>query len=193
MIALANALVEVRSDVLNSADFFAINRENSEEEFVDFLIRRFGWDSAALENGFQLSPTCSVNHGAAGIAYFFYRLACVRKNSSFAALADVWISRASQFKNHSTSFLSSELGIKAETVGKISIYHSPTGIHLTKGLINSANGNYDALSQSLDNFVTASNEPCDKIELALGKGGILTDVHCCCVNYAHTACQDIGN
>lgn len=170
----ADALRMVQEAIFNAADFFTVARENADHHFMDFLVRKFGWDSKLIDTGLNASPTCSVNYGSAGIAYMFHRVSCARQDPSLASLADIWINRASQFdRDPANCFYSSTLGISSETVGNISLYHSPTGVHLTQALIGIASGNKNIVLKSVNQFLDAACKPSDKIDLVLGKAGVL--------------------
>ncbi len=170
----AIALKKVRDSLISNPDFFSVNRENGVLAFSNFLTRKYGWNSNFIEKGLQAVPTSSVKYGAAGIAYMYYRMACIRQDPSLASLADIWINRATQFENNfNAGFYSPSIGLNAESVGKRSLYHSPVGVYLTQALISNAKGDFYVLSKSLKDFLTAAKQPCDKIDLALGKTGIL--------------------
>ena len=170
----ANAIVKVRDAVFEDNQFYVFSKQNTAEQFVSFFLQKFGWDSPFIENGLLNAPTCSVNYGAAGIAYMYYRLSCVRQDAELSDLADVWARRASSFKdNYDRAFYAPVLGINEKTVGKRSLYHSPTGIYLTQALISNSRNDLHILNKAVKGFLSAAKEPCDKIDLVLGKAGLL--------------------
>ena len=170
----ALALIKIKDAVFESNRFHVFNKQNPEEQFVNFLLQKFGWDSPFIEKGLQLPPTCSVNNGAAGIAYMFHRVSCIQQNASMADLADLWANRASLFKHHyEPAFYSTALDITEKTVGKRSLYHSPTGIHLTQALVSSSKGDMHGLSKAIEGFLSTASVPCNKIDIVLGRAGLL--------------------
>ena len=174
LIDFANELKKIRHTILLNHDFFVERKENSAGQFVEFLIRKFGWDSSFITNGLLLPPRCSVNFGAAGIAYMYYRMACIREDTSLLNLADVWANKAAAYvSDYGKSFYSSELDISSADLGKRSMYHSPTGVYIVQSLISNCRGDTYALSRALEHFFIAAREPCDKIDLAFGKAGLL--------------------
>jgi eukaryotic-like serine/threonine-protein kinase len=119
------------------------------------------------------SPTCSVNYGSAGIAYFYYRMACIRDDAELLSTADLWATRALREIHDKNAFSSSDLGISESTVGKISLYHSPTGVHLVRALIFHAMGDISNLKKALNDFIVASKQPCQNLDLTLGMSSLL--------------------
>jgi aminoglycoside phosphotransferase (APT) family kinase protein len=143
--------------------------------FTKELIRKFGWKGKFIDGGLQLAPTGSVNYGAAGIAYFFFRCAQVEEDAGLLALADLWANRASAAAGVGDSaFYSKELDIIPKTVGRSSIYHTVAGVHLVQSMISNAMGDYYSLTNSLTGFLSEAIQPCDNPDLTLGRSGMLT-------------------
>ncbi|MEO6720344.1 MAG: lanthionine synthetase LanC family protein [Ferruginibacter sp.] len=143
--------------------------------FCDTLKSRFGFNGQLIENGLQLAPTASVNYGAAGIAYMFYRMALAESNASLLSVADVWANRAAQNMNYSeNSFYSKDIDITPDTVGSTSIYHSASGVYLVQALISKELGDYNTYYGSVMNFIYTATQPCDNLDLTLGKSATLT-------------------
>jgi serine/threonine protein kinase len=125
-----------------------------------------------FETGITTDPTASVNFGAAGIAYALYRIASIRNDASLLSLADIWATRAAHNLNDQ-SFYSPELDITPETVGRISAYHTASGIHCVQALIGHAMGDMASQQAAIDAFISASKAPCDCLDLTLGQSSIL--------------------
>ena len=169
-----HAMQQMRDTIFADNHFFVGNSENSEEQFTEFLIHKFGWDSTLIQQGLSMAPTCSVNLGAAGIAYMFYRMAVIKQDPDLMNLADIWINRAAAYrKDPGKSFYLERIGITKTTVGDRSIYHSETGIYLTMALISHARADHHAFSKSLEAFIMHAKQPCEQVDLVLGKAGIL--------------------
>ena len=58
-------------------------------------------------------------------------------------------------------------------MGKRSIYHSPTGAWLVQTLINACNDDTYNTRHSLEQYMVYAKTDCDKIDLTLGKAGLL--------------------
>ena len=97
----ATALIKIRNEVFSDDKYFVPGKRNSENRFLQFIIDTYGWQSSLLTRGLSLPPSCSVNFGAAGIAYMFHRMACIRENTHLIDLADVWSNRALTFTSKS--------------------------------------------------------------------------------------------
>jgi eukaryotic-like serine/threonine-protein kinase len=171
----------------NVADFafhFELIKENissdnkelkfSASAFNERLKIKFGIGSNLLKNGLQLNPTCSVNYGATGIAYLFYKTACLENNAELLAVADVWANRAKAYlKDEEKAFFSKEIDITKETVGSISIYHSGSGVQLMQALISKAMGDNNSHYHSVLGFIVEASKPCDNLDVTLGKSSTL--------------------
>jgi eukaryotic-like serine/threonine-protein kinase len=169
-------MIKIRNNVFLSNNFFIHNKSHSEEKFIHYLIEKYGRESEFLRKGkgLSLAPTCSVNYGAAGIAYMFYRMACIREDTHLLDLADIWANRSTAYiSDYRSGFYSNEIEINEFSVGRCSIYHSPSGVHLVQCLISSCKGDHLSLYRSMDQFILSAKEPCDKIDLACGKAGLL--------------------
>lgn len=151
-----------------------LERKYSILAFTDVLKTRFGLESKLTDKGLQLEPTCSVNYGAAGIAYMLYRMACLENDPELLALADVWVNRAKDYlRNEDRAFFSREIEITKETVGPISIYHSASGVHLIQALVSKAMGDYGGYGNAVSRFLAEASKPCENLDVTLGQSGIL--------------------
>lgn len=172
--ALAEALQDVRNKIRNSSNFFIGSDENKEENFTSFLINKFGWESAFIEKGLSKEPTCSVNYGAAGIAYMYYRMACTRQDADLINLADTWANLASLYeKDFDKSFYSVKLGVTQKKIGRNSLYHSPAGVYLVQALISYAKNDFHTLAKSITGFVMAAQKESTQLDVTLGRCGLL--------------------
>ncbi len=171
--ALAEALQLVRNEMQDSYNFFIKADTNNEENFTSYLIHKFGWDSPFIETGLAKAPTRSVNYGAAGIAYMFYRIACIRQDVNFINLADTWSGFALQYENDfNKSFYSEKLGLNEKKLGRQSLYHSPAGVHLVQALISYAKNDYDTVAKNVYAFAAAAQHN-TQLDITMGKAGVL--------------------
>jgi serine/threonine-protein kinase len=170
---LAEALRMCRQEVQKSQAIFHTDKTVHAEGLVEFLIRRYS-EGSFLQKGLQRAPTCSVNYGAAGIAYFLYRAAVVYDNATLLDVADVWANHAGAYtNNYNQAFYSTGDDITEATVGKRALYHSPTGVHLVQAMISSARGDGQAVLRATEDYLQACLANCQQIDLTLGKAGLL--------------------
>lgn len=115
------------------------------------------------------SPSVSVTYGAAGIAYMLYRLACLRGDAKLLSLADQWAVKAAAHATDTHAFYHPDVKISPETVGRISPYHTSSGVHTVQALIAAAMDDHLSLGVSIEAYLAASSEPCEKLDLTLGR------------------------
>ena len=150
------------------------NAKKSFEVLCDSLKERYGYAGHLIEKGLQLAPRSSVNFGTAGIAYMFNRMGIIDSDPVYLSLADIWADRATDYiHDKENSFYSKEIDITPATVGTTSIYHTSSGVHLVQGLISKEAGNYTSYQTAVQNFITASSQPCENLDLTLGKSSTL--------------------
>ena len=149
-------------------------RLNSASAFCDTIKSKFGLEGSFIDKGLQAPPFASVNYGAAGIAYMFYRMALIESDPELLAVADIWINRAMRFLQDETSaFYSKEMDITKEIAGEISIYHTESGVHLVQALITKTIGHKARFDAAVSNFIMAASKKCENPDVTLGKSGIL--------------------
>jgi serine/threonine-protein kinase len=133
-------------------------------------------DAAAplFASGPKAAPKVSVTYGMAGMAYGVYRIACAREDAQLLALADLWATRAARRSGTDDAFYSTEIDITPEIVGRVSPYHTESGVHLVQGLIAAGMGDMASQQSALDRFVSAVQAaPCQSLDVTLGQSGLL--------------------
>lgn len=131
-------------------------------------------DGALFTEGLPQAPKCSVMAGAAGIAHALYRIACARQSSRLLAWADLWAAKAMHESGEADAFASEEYEVSPETVGRVSPYHTLSGVHAVQALIAHATGDHLVQQASIEGFCRASQLPCDdKLDLTLGRASTL--------------------
>ncbi len=143
------------------------------DAFVRNVLARIGIAGKLWKNGIPAAPTVSVKLGAAGIAYALYRIGQAHNDATLFSLSEVWSSRALHDIENPDAFFNQKLDLTAEMVGRISPFHSPSGVHFVRACINNAKGDFQTMQSALTSFVEASRFDCDKLDLALGKAGTL--------------------
>jgi serine/threonine protein kinase len=143
------------------------------EALVNDVLRRVDIGGPLFKSGVRTAPTCSINYGAAGIAYALYRIACVRNDASLLSLADMWATRSIATMDSSSAFYSKEIEITPATVGQIALYHTASGVHAARALISHAMGDMVSQRAALEAFVASSKAACKNLDLTLGRSGTL--------------------
>ena len=152
------------------------DRESPVEALLARVLQRLGPESPLLASGLPEAPRGSVNYGSAGIAYACLRLAQTREDADLLSLADLWITRALHDADREDSFYDPEIGITAETVGRVSPYHTANGLFVVQALVAHARGDEGSQREAVAAFLAGAKEPCDPCDnpdLTLGRSGLL--------------------
>ena len=128
------------------------------------------WFEQGLPSG---APTCSVAYGAAGVAAAIYQVAVLQADAELLSLADEWIVRAAREAGSDGAFSSDELGLSETATGRVSPFHGLTGVYAVQGLVSHARNDSVTRQHALDAFVAQSRQPCDNLDLTLGRSGML--------------------
>jgi len=143
------------------------------------LLADLSLDGAWFREGLPISPRCSVEFGAAGIAYSLYRLAITQERPALLALADAWITKAERDRSDSAAFANPALDATPGTLGPISPYHTASGLALVRALVSRAAGQLGELAEAVADFIARSDVGAAGAErdLVLGRTG--TVLACC--------------
>jgi eukaryotic-like serine/threonine-protein kinase len=136
-------------------------------------LRRYALGGKLFRDGLVEAPVASINYGAGGIAYAIYRIARRRSDPILLTLADAWIQKTFALAWRGRAFYNSDLGIERRTVGNVSLFHSASGLHCVRALINIATRDSRRANRAIASFVAASRRPCDNPDLTLGKASLL--------------------
>ena len=143
-------------------------------EMLGDMLLRLDSGGSLFARGVAASPKVSVTYGSAGIAYGLYRIACARDDPRLLALADLWATRAARDIELSDAFYSGDISITPEIVGRVSPYHTASGVHVVQGLIGHAMGDVVAQQIAVEKFVAAAAAaPCESFDVTLGRSGTL--------------------
>ncbi len=126
-----------------------------------------------FRSGIPAAPTCSVKMGAAGIAYSLYRLATIQNSAELLSQADLWATKAAHDSYNENAFYHSELDLTPETIGKISLFHTISGVHCVRALIGHALGDLGAQQTAIGAFIRDSSQACDDLDLTVGRSSTL--------------------
>jgi serine/threonine-protein kinase len=143
-------------------------------ETLTRMLKRLDAGEPLFQLGLTAAPRCSVTYGSAGVACALHRIACARQDPKMLALADLWGERAARDAGLEGAWYCPEIEITPETVGRVSPYHTESGVHFIKALIAHSMGDAVTQQNALDGFIAAvSGSPCDSLDLTLGRSGIL--------------------
>jgi serine/threonine-protein kinase len=137
------------------------------------MLERYALDGKLYRDGPAQAPVASINYGAGGIAYAIYRAAQRRRDTQLLALADAWARKALALANRRNGFYNSALGIRTETVGRVSLFHSASGLHCLRALVSMAAGDAKGADRAMSAFVAVSRKRCDNPDVIVGKAGLL--------------------
>lgn len=146
-------------------------RKRSQSDFVRELISDLDMTSTPLQNNLSPAPVCSVNLGAAGIAYAFYRLASTLEEPAHLAVADVWIEKAVRDLGREDAFTNVAMDMTPATIGHVSPYHTAAGVYLVRALIAHAMDDRETARQATAAFLGESRQECLQRDLTLGRCG----------------------
>ena len=191
--ALAKALKKHAKDRFGSIAEFAsvveaisLMEERAEDEatapaaypdarhMLHTVLSRMDIGGDLFAKGFEAAPRTSLTYGSAGIAYALYRIACCRDDSHLLAAADLWSTRSLRDVDREDAFYSLDIEINPETVGRISPYHTASGVYAVQLLI--ARSQSDLLTQQmvLERYLEAVQQfPCESLDVTLGRSGTL--------------------
>jgi eukaryotic-like serine/threonine-protein kinase len=119
------------------------------------------------------APTCSLNHGSAGVAYGLFRIACATGSADALALADIWSERALRGSGEPGAFDNPELEITVDDVDPASPYHGPGGAHLVCAMIAGARGDAATACTSALRYIEMCKRPFRQLDLTFGLSGAL--------------------
>lgn len=145
----------------------------SASAFLIDVLSRFGIDSSPFQALQNPTALCSVNTGAAGIAYALYRIASIREDAALLALAELWITRAERHSSDDHAFYRAELELTPAAVGRASLFHTSVGLSCVEALIGVALGDGVQATQAIERFIARSQETSHNLDLTLGRSGIL--------------------
>jgi eukaryotic-like serine/threonine-protein kinase len=162
------ATLERRLAALERPDTPAVDLRHS-HKLLDAMLRRLGPDGPYFPERLPTAPTCSVNYGAAGVAYALYRVSALRDDPELLALADVWISRALAHRDDADAWYSPDLDVTPERVGTISSFHTAAGAYSVAALVAHARGDTGGRRLAVEAMLRASAAPCEELDLTLGR------------------------
>jgi eukaryotic-like serine/threonine-protein kinase len=138
------------------------------------VLKRLDADAPLLQSGLATAPRTSVTYGSAGVACALHHIACARQDAKILSLADVWGERAAREIPLEDAWYCPEIEITSAVVGRVSPYHTESGVHFIKSLIAHSMGDVITQQNAVDSFVAAAScTSCDSLDITLGRSGIL--------------------
>ena len=147
-----------------------VTRES--DKLLARVLNLIGDPNRALTYPGPESPVASVTYGYGGIAYAAYRIACTRDDSRLLSVSDAWAERAA-FVRGDNAFYNEGIQITPEVVGRVSPYHTASGISCVQALIANARGDGRSMEAALNAFLRQTMTECDNPDLTLGTASIL--------------------
>jgi serine/threonine-protein kinase len=171
--ALENLTGEEKSiDKVHTHNKILQKQKSITQQFVR-LIEKISHLDTDIPNDFQVGPTASVVHGAAGIAYTLYRLSCLKDEPELLSMADVWNNHALSRSQNYEGFFNDDIQITPKMIGPISLYYNISGIHCVQAMISYAMGDEMSMRKSIEDYVTVASIASNKLDLNFGYAGIL--------------------
>lgn len=122
---------------------------------------------------FLLAPSGSVIFGAAGIAYSFYRVACLENSAEMLSQADIWSMIALKAMQTDDGAYNSKMGLTIDSIGNISLYHTISGVHCIRALISHAMNDLPSQWEATEEFIKATSKQSEYFDLSMGWAGVL--------------------
>jgi serine/threonine protein kinase len=173
--AFADALrnVDQPSSPVISPDPGAVSYAAATAILTRFL-ERLDANAPLFQSGLATAPKTSVTYGSAGVACALHHIACARQDPKILSLADVWGERAARDTRLEDAWYCPEIEVTSDVVGRVSPYHTESGVHYIQSLIANSMGDVNTQQNALGSFIAAvSRTSCDSLDLTLGQSGIL--------------------
>jgi hypothetical protein len=137
------------------------------------LVARYGAGGVACLHGLANPPYASINCGAGGVAYAFYRLGRRRCEPALLWIACQWLQRARDGATHPKAFYDPDIGIGRSELGNVSPFHTASGLHCIAALLAITQDDAAAANEAITAFVAHSRLLNDNPDLTLGAAGLL--------------------
>jgi eukaryotic-like serine/threonine-protein kinase len=142
------------------------------EALLARVLDRVAASEPLFREGLPMPPRASVTYGAAGIACGLYRIALAREDAALLALADLWAVKAAR-ETGEEAFYRPDSRLVPETLGRVTPYHTASGVHAVRAMIAHALGDPGSRREAVSAFLAASAAPCPNPDLTLGRSGLL--------------------
>ena len=154
------------------ATFRRSREPTTRHEFLEQVVRNLRPNRDGVPSRGLREPTSTVNHGAAGIAYFFYRLAGMRDDPVYVAAADLWSSWARVQAEGRDAETTHEMGPTSGSA-PASLFRGRAGVECVDALIRHTAGDRHAARGAARRFVAACAEGSGGTDVVVGQAGLL--------------------
>lgn len=155
-------------------------------EFVDGTIQTWLDNPELTFSSLKQGPRCSLNGGAAGIAYALYRLACIRGDAEMLAKSERWIACAFRHRQDPWAYCNEAHQAEFAIVGAGSVHHGPAGISLVQALIALSTGDITRAELAVRDFLLAATRSSDPRDATLGRlSGVLGACELLACHFGH--------
>lgn len=124
-------------------------------------------------DGVATGPRASVMVGAAGIAYYLLRAAMLDASAELLVAADEWTERANGLATGERGIYDYSFDATVTTIGRISPFHTRSGIEVMRGLVAHARGDDAGLRQAVADFVLLTDQACADLDASLGRSSVV--------------------
>jgi len=168
---MAAVLADVRETTVRESLATPLSREAS--VLLDTMLQSFSRGGTVFATRFPTPPTASINFGCAGAAVGLLRIAETRGDAALLALADVWRSRAASLIGSEGAYYNPGRKLGRKLLGDVTPYHTESGIHAAAAMVAAAMGDTSSHRRAIGMFLAASNRPCVRLDVTLGRSGSL--------------------
>jgi serine/threonine-protein kinase len=136
-------------------------------------LEEFKREACTAESIRRLSPpTCSINFGAAGVAYALIRLANLTGEPRLLEHAERWLCAAETRSGDADAFDDGDQ-LTAATTGAVSPFHTVSGLAVARALLSEATGDLGRWRSALAEYRLATAKPSENLDLTLGRASVL--------------------
>ncbi|MFM6932197.1 MAG: lanthionine synthetase LanC family protein [Novosphingobium sp.] len=116
-------------------------------------------------------PSCSIVHGAAGIALGLRQVACAVDAPDLHSLAEQWLAKAFKIAEDPDVFYFEDMTLGL--IGTSTPYHCRPGLELVRAILAADLGDTLTWRTAADEYARLSSDPSPKQDLTLGTAGAL--------------------
>ncbi|MGO9822276.1 MAG: lanthionine synthetase LanC family protein, partial [Solirubrobacteraceae bacterium] len=117
-------------------------------------------------------PRCSVNLGAAGVAFALARLGRVTGDPRAFELGERWLAYAERHCFETVAFDDGDQ-LTPDRIGVISPFHTLSGLAAVRAVLADATGDIARQQSALDDYRLATAGECRNLDLTLGRSSVL--------------------
>jgi eukaryotic-like serine/threonine-protein kinase len=147
-------------------------RSAAASDVVTHAVQQAGPDGSWWQRPTTTAPSASIMYGASGVALGLLHIACRRQDAHILALADLWARRAARLQSAEDAFRNDAIQITPAIVGRVSPYHSASGVPLVEALVAAARGDVAAQRDAVAAFAASTDGQPVGLDLTVGHGSV---------------------